>query len=117
MSDTSPQKPPDSPLFFGVVVIASTLILLSIGTAQWLTLRHYLRRAGWWIPANVLAWLFGLPAPFLGLAAVPDNNSTATFILVGILSGLLMGITVGAITGIALVRLLHTSPPASEAFF
>ena len=107
----------DSPLFFVVVVIASMLILLSIGTAQWLTLRHYLRRAGWWIPANILAWLFGLPAPFLGLAAVPDNSPTATFILVGILSGLLMGIAVGAITGIVLVRLLHTSPPASETSF
>ncbi len=107
----------DSPLFFVVVVIASVLVLLSIGTAQWLTLRHYLRRAGWWIPANVLAWLFGLPAPFLGLAAVPDNSPTATFILVGIFSGLLMGIAVGAITGIALICLLHTSPPASEASF
>lgn len=101
--------PLGSPLFIASIVVASVFILLSIGTAQWLTLRHHLPRAGWWIPANVLAWLVGLPAPFIGIALVPDDSPTLLFILVGILSGLLMGIAVGAITGLALVRLLRAA--------
>jgi hypothetical protein len=30
---------------------------LSIGVGQWLLLRQYLPRAGWWIGANVLGWV------------------------------------------------------------
>lgn len=100
---------PESLPFIAILIIASMLILLSIGTAQWLTLRHQLPRAAWWIPANAAAWLFGLPAPFVGIAVVPDSSPVITFILAGILSGLLMGIIVGAITGFALVRLLRAA--------
>jgi len=101
--------PLDSPLFIASIIVASVFILLSIGAAQWLTLRHHLPRAGWWIPANVVAWLVGLPAPFIGIALVPNDSPTLAFILAGVLSGLLMGIAVGAITGLALVRLLRAA--------
>jgi glucan phosphoethanolaminetransferase (alkaline phosphatase superfamily) len=35
--------------------------------AQWLVLRSKVKRAGLWIPANMLAWGFGMPVIFLGM--------------------------------------------------
>jgi hypothetical protein len=32
--------------------------------AQWLVLRGKAKRAGWWIPANMLAWALGMPLIF-----------------------------------------------------
>jgi len=37
--------------------------------AQWLAMRKRVRRAGRWIPANMLAWLVGMPIIFWGIEA------------------------------------------------
>ncbi len=92
-------------LVAGAIVLAVTL-LGSIGVAQWLVLRRHLPRAGWWAPANALAWLLGLPVTFIGPALVPDGSPPAVWATVFIVSGVLMGTIVGAVTGIALVRLV-----------
>ena len=88
-------------------VVLGTLLLFTIGSAQWLVLRRHVRRSGLWVPANALAWLAGLPFPFIAIAAVPDGSPVSAFGLAGILGGLLMGLAVGAVTGWALLRILQ----------
>jgi hypothetical protein len=79
--------------------------LLSIGFLQWLVLRRHLPKAGWWMPANAVAWPLGVAMPFILLALVPDASPFWVWAVTGIASGVLMGLIVGAITGLALVRL------------
>jgi hypothetical protein len=95
-------------------VFAGTLLLASIGTAQWFVLRGRLPHAGRWIPATGVAWMAGLgvftavssplwwPGQPLGLIAA-----------IGAFGGLVMA-AVSATTGVALCGLLasrnDTSP-------
>ncbi|HKZ70799.1 MAG TPA: hypothetical protein VJ020_12005 [Anaerolineales bacterium] len=85
------------------------LFLLSMGGAQWLALRRYAPRAGWWVLANAVAWPVGVAMPFITLGLVPDGASAAVMIVAGVVGGVLMGIVVGALTGLALVWLLRAS--------
>ena len=36
-------------------------------STQWLVMRGKVRQAGIWIPANMLAWTFGMPVIFWGI--------------------------------------------------
>ena len=85
--------------------LLAAVFLLSIGAPQWAVLRQALPRAGWWIPANALAWPLGVLVPIVGMMLVPDGAPTPVWIAVGIASGLLMGLVVGLITGAALDRM------------
>ena len=73
--------------------------------AQWLVLRKSVRRAGLWIPANMLAWLLGMPIIFWGIDLVFQVGQVLPGILImaGVL--LLTGALVGATHGIFLVKL------------
>jgi hypothetical protein len=94
-------------VFIGIWIILGALLVCSIGFAQWLVLRRYVRKAGWWVLANALAWPLGLAIPFVSLTTIPDSSPVAVWVLVGIVSGVLMGAVVGAITGIVIVGLLR----------
>lgn len=76
--------------------------------AQWLAMRGRVKRAGLWIPANMLAWLFGMPVIFWGIDLAFKMNAVWQSILfmAGIL--LLTGGIVGGIHGLFLVRLADT---------
>ncbi len=81
-------SPVSSSIVIGVVVGAVA------GVMQWLILRRQLRRTGWWVLASTVGWAVGAAATgAIGLPAV--------------------GAVSGAITGIALVRLLRQ--PIAEA--
>jgi hypothetical protein len=73
--------------------------------AQWLAMRRKVERAGWWIPANMLAWLVGMPIIFWGIDAAQKGQPPlqAVLLLAGVL--FLTGAVVGAIHGAFLVRL------------
>jgi hypothetical protein len=98
-------------VFTVAVIIAGIFIgiafLLAMGTTQWLVLRKHVPRAGWWIPANALAWPAGVAMPFITIALVPDGSPIAFHIIAGVVGGVLMGFFVGALTGAALVWLLQ----------
>ncbi len=69
----------------------------ALGLAQWLLLRSYLHRAGWWVLASAVGGLLGTTAAMgLSYAGAP-----ATFVYAGV-----PGLIYGAITGAALVWLL-----------
>ena len=77
------------PLAVATGVMAGALV----GLAQWVILRHHVKRAGWWIAATAASW---------GLAFVSIASG------VGLMY---RGVIVGGITGAALVWL--TSPRAA----
>ena len=73
--------------------------------AQWLVMRGKVKRAGLWIPANMLAWFFGLPVIFWGIDKA--FNMPAIWQSVLLMAGTLFiaGAIVGSIHGAFLVRL------------
>ncbi|MEO6083827.1 MAG: hypothetical protein ABIQ18_12070 [Umezawaea sp.] len=97
---------PPVPMILAAGVLGCVL-LGSIGTAQWLVLRHHLPRAGSWIATTAAAWLLGL-AVFLGFATPlwQPGQPLPLIVLIGIAGGLLMAATTTAVTGYALRRLL-----------
>jgi hypothetical protein len=78
--------------------------------AQWLVLRRHAAHAGMWIPANMLAWLVGMPLIFWGIDAVFKVGALLPAILLfaGVL--LLTGGVIGAIHGLFLVRIAALNP-------
>jgi hypothetical protein len=77
--------------------------------AQWLVLRGKVERAGLWIPANMLAWLFGMPVIFWGIDLA--FKMSALWQSVSVMAGTLLvaGGIVGAIHGLFLARLADSS--------
>jgi hypothetical protein len=81
--------------------------------AQWLVLRRTVQAAGIWVPANMLAWLFGMPVIFWGidLAFKMPVLSQSVLVMAGTL--LVAGALVGAIHGWFLVRLARQRSPTA----
>ena len=94
-------------LLLGVGVV----LLLSIGTAQWLELRNHLPRAAWWIAGTAVAWLVGLGLFF---AIAPplwhEGQPAAVAIAIGVVAGLVMAAAMATITGVTLIALLRRAP-------
>lgn len=73
--------------------------------AQWLAMRGRVRGAGIWMPANMLAWLFGMPVIFWGIDLAFKMSALwqSSLLLAGTLFA--AGAVVGAIHGLFLIRL------------
>lgn len=106
------QEPP-----MGIVLLLAAGMGLVAGAmlsfAQWLVLRKTVRGAGVWIPANMLAWMAGMPLVFWGIDAAQKGQPLfqSILIIVGVL--LAMGAVVGAVHGWFLVRIAGKNPPHS----
>jgi len=95
----------------------SMLLLLAAGMglvggavlsfAQWLVLRKHVHGAGIWLLANMLAWMLGMPMIFWAIdqAQILGSNGQAVLLMAGAL--LAVGALVGAVHGLALVRLAN----------
>ena len=77
--------------------------------AQWLALRGSvsgrIEGAGIWIPANMLAWLFGMPLIFWGIDLAFKMSVLWQSVMVMTGTLFVAGVIVGAIHGLFLVRL------------
>jgi hypothetical protein len=73
--------------------------------AQWRVLRRSVPGAGVWIPANMLAWLFGMPLIFWGIDAAQKGQPAWQSLLIMALALLAAGAVVGAVHGAFLVGL------------
>lgn len=95
---------------------AGSVLLLSIGFAQWLELRRHLPRAGWWISATAAAWLVGLVV-FMAIAMPlwSQGQALALVVLIGSGAAVAMAVAVGLCTGLALVRLSPGQGAAATA--
>ena len=77
--------------------------------AQWLAMRGKVKRAGLWIPANMLAWFFGMPVIFWGIDLAFKMSALWQSVLLMAGTLLLAGMVVGAIHGRFLVSLAKES--------
>lgn len=80
--------------------------------AQWLVLRRVVTGAGWWIPANMLAWAAGMPLIFWGIDLAQRGQPLWQSLLLMAATLLSAGAVVGAIHGLALVRMVERSGDA-----
>ena len=88
--------------------------------AQWLAMRGKVEGAGIWIPANMLAWLFGMPVIFWGIDLAFKLPALWQSVLVTAGTLFVAGAVVGAIHGLFLIRLAeknHLAQPARFASF
>jgi hypothetical protein len=83
--------------------------------AQWLAMRGRVRGAGIWMPANMLAWLFGMPVIFWGIDLAFKMSALwqSALLLAGTLFA--AGAVVGAIHGLFLIRLAEQNRPIQTA--
>ena len=72
--------------------------------AQWLVLRNNVQQAGLWIPANMLAWTFGMPIIFWGIDLAFKLSALWQSILLMAGTLFVAGAVVGAIHGLFLIR-------------
>ena len=73
--------------------------------AQWLVMRRKVERAGLWIPANMLAWAFGMPVIFWGIDIAFKMSALWQSVLLMAGTLFVAGAVVGGIHGLFLVRL------------
>ncbi|QLY34659.1 hypothetical protein H0264_24980 [Nocardia huaxiensis] len=90
-----------------VIAVGATVLVFSIGTAQWLILRSRSHRAALWIWANVVGWITGLLAFTLVTTPLWQPGQPAVLVgLIGLLGGLLMAAVMAAVTGVFLLRIV-----------
>jgi hypothetical protein len=77
--------------------------------AQWLAMRRKVQGAGVWIPANMLAWLFGMPIIFWGIDLAFKMSALWQSVLVMAGTLFVAGAVVGAIHGLFLMRLANNN--------
>jgi len=84
----------------------------TVGTMQWLVLRRWVYRAGWWILANTA----GLAAGFVASAVVAStlHLSGVLATVTTVMGGIILGALPGAITGMTLVWLSRQSFPGAQ---
>jgi len=106
-SGGAPSAEPAEATVLGLAFLMGLVLGPVLGLAQWLALRRFMRHAALWMPANTLAWAFGMVTIFAGMdLALGDGFGPGTVPKLG-LTLLWCGATVGAIHGLALVWLLH----------
>ena len=107
---TASNAPMAEPAQWAILLLAAGMGAVGgavLSFAQWLVLRGKVERAGLWIPANMLAWLFGMPVIFWGIDMA--FKMSAWWQSVSVMAGTLFvaGGIVGAIHGLFLVRLAY----------
>jgi hypothetical protein len=120
MGDSASQAPSAEPPQWITLLLAAGLGAVSgavLSFAQWLAMRDRVKHAGRWIPANMLAWAFGMPVIFWGIDLAFKLSAPWQSVLVMVGTLFMAGAVVGAIHGRVLITLADegTSAPASSA--
>ena len=105
------QTPSAEPAQWIVLLLAAVLGAVGgavLSFAQWLTMRHKIQGSSIWIPANMLAWMVGMPIIFWGIDIAQKLNGLFWLILFVACVLLFTGSVVGAIHGFFLTRLVKT---------
>ena len=109
---TSQSAPMEEPAQWIVLLLAAGMGAIGgavLSFAQWLELRGKVQGAGIWMPANMLAWAFGMPVIFWGVDMAFKMAALWQSVLVMAGSLLVAGAVVGAVHGAFLVRLANES--------
>lgn len=111
--NASMENQTDLPLILLVVFVASMGLFVGaiFGFAQWNVLRCFARKAWLWIIGNSIGWAVALIWIFF-VASIPGDETSLTIILVlGAIGGLFSELSVGIITRIFLLRIVHHKKP------
>ena len=106
MGETATQTPQAEPPQWVTLLLAAGLGAAAgavLSFAQWLVLRGQVKRAGLWIPANMLAWACGMPVIFWGMDLAFKMSAVWQSVLVVGAAIFVAGLVVGAIHGRFLV--------------
>ncbi|MFI8974498.1 hypothetical protein ACIGO9_16550 [Nocardia asteroides] len=83
-----------------VLCTGGAVVIAALGVTQWVVLRRYLTRAGWWIAATALSWAAGLTAFALFTSPLWHQGQPAGEIAaIGIAGGFLMAAVMAAVSG------------------
>jgi uncharacterized membrane protein len=108
MSEVATQTPQVEPPEWITLLLAAGLGAVAgavLSFAQWMVLRGKVKKAGLWIPANMLAWAVGMPIIFIGMDLAFKTTEPWQMVLVVAGALLTAGIFVGAIHGRFLIVL------------
>ncbi|MHC6592547.1 hypothetical protein [Arthrobacter sp. C152] len=96
--------------------VGAVLLLGSIGSGQWIELRHHVPRAWRWIAGTAAAWAAGLAA-FMAVATPLWEPGQAAWLtaIIGVGAAVLMAVAMATVSGLVLVRLLRELPPEPRA--
>jgi hypothetical protein len=106
VADTEPGGPAFAAVAFAALVLlggAAAGALQWLAALPWLTLRRWAASAGWWLLASSIGWL-GATWLFLCVTRAGDAQPAWLYFILG---GAASGAFAAAITGLALVWLLH----------
>jgi hypothetical protein len=104
----APGAPSAEPAQWIVLLLAAGMGAVGgavLSFAQWLALRGKVQRSGLWIPANMLAWTFGMPVIFWGIDIAFRMPALWQSVLLMMGTLFLAGAVVGGIHGLFLIRL------------
>jgi hypothetical protein len=102
------QAEPSEAFVYGLAFLMGLVLGPVLGFAQWLALRRYVRGAALWMPANALAWAFGMVVIFVGIDPAIGGGFGPFSVAILVFTLALTGAVVGTIHGLALVRLLRS---------
>jgi hypothetical protein len=111
--DGAPAAESGAGAVYGLAFLMGLVLGPVLGFAQWLVLRRYFENAGLWMPANSLAWAFGMVVVFVGVdAAAPGASASGVAVPAAVLLAALAlaGAVVGAVHGAVLVWMLRPPP-------
>ena len=111
---TAVQEPPQAVVLLLAAGMGAVLgVVLSY--FQWRVLRKVVINAGWWIPANSLAWAAGMPVIFAVMDFIQADTSTLQIAMTLAAALFIAGAVVGAIEGIAVIRFKEKEAVAPAA--
>jgi len=92
-SDPLIEKLTNFPCLLPGLDLAFLVVILGLagGSWQWLVLRRWISKAGWWVPASALSFPIALVIA-VGVGLSLDGNSIAAPILLGVVFGVLSGL-------------------------
>jgi hypothetical protein len=105
----APPAEPGEETILGLAFLMGLVLGPVLGLAQWLSLRRFVKRAALWMPANALAWAFGMVVVFAGMDLAFGDGFGPGTVPILVLTLLWCGATVGAIHGLALMWLLRSA--------
>ncbi|HBY95114.1 MAG TPA: hypothetical protein DEP84_14345 [Chloroflexi bacterium] len=103
-TDAAVQEPPAAMVLL-LAAAMGVFLGLVLGYPQWRVLRSAVHGAWLWLPANCAAWAVGMPTIFAAIDLAQRGPSLAGAFATIAVGLLLTGALVGAVHGLALVRL------------
>jgi hypothetical protein len=92
-------------IYYGLASALGAVLGVVLAVPQWVVLRRHVTHAGWWLPANSVAWAIAMPVVFLGASSGPGEGLSMLLVILIAGTVIVAGAVVGAVHGVAMLRL------------